>query len=74
MGQCRSPSVSPSRQAVSSSSPAQDELSLFQQFLQEGNPFELPTEKEEETEDVLASNGVRGDFKHLRPIGACFII
>ncbi|XP_034096722.1 syndetin [Gymnodraco acuticeps] len=61
MGQCRSPSVSPSRQAVSSSSPAQDELSLFQQFLQEGNPFELPTEKEEETEDVLASNGYESD-------------
>ncbi|XP_033950304.1 syndetin isoform X1 [Pseudochaenichthys georgianus] len=61
MGQCRSPSISPSRQAVSSSSPAQDELSLFQQFLQEGNPFELPTEKEEETEDVLASNGYESD-------------
>ncbi|KAK1880088.1 Syndetin, partial [Dissostichus eleginoides] len=61
MGQCRSPSVSPSRQAVSSSSPAQEELSLFQQFLQEGNPFELPTEKEEETEDVLASNGYESD-------------
>ncbi|XP_063755616.1 syndetin isoform X2 [Eleginops maclovinus] len=61
MGQCRSPSVSPSRQAVSSTSPAQEELSLFQQFLQEGNPFELPTEKEEETEDVLASNGYESD-------------
>lgn len=59
MGQCRSPSVSPSRQAVSSTGLAQEELSLFQQYLQEGNPFEMHTEhKEEETEDVLASNGV----------------
>lgn len=61
MGQCRSPSVSPSRQAVSSAGPVQEELSLFQQYHQEGNPFEMPAEnKEEETEDVLASNGVRG--------------
>lgn len=59
MGQCRSPSVSPSRQATFSTSPAEEELSLFQQYLQEGNPFEMPAEnKEEETEDVLASNGV----------------
>lgn len=59
MGQCRSPSVSPSRQAASSSGPAQEELSLFQLFLVEGNPFERHIEhKEEETEDVLASNGV----------------
>lgn len=59
MGQCRSPSVSPSRQAMSSTSLAQEEPSLFQQYLQEGNPFEMHTEhKEEETEDVLASNGV----------------
>ncbi|KAM4539941.1 syndetin isoform 2-T2 [Odontesthes bonariensis] len=62
MGQCRSPSISPSRQAVSSSTPAQEELSLFQQFLQEGNPFEMHIEqKEEETEDVLASNGYESD-------------
>ncbi|CAJ1083918.1 syndetin [Xyrichtys novacula] len=62
MGQCRSPSVSPSRQATSSSSPAQEELSLFQQYLQEGNPFEMHTEhREEETEDVLASNGYESD-------------
>ncbi|XP_019946419.1 syndetin isoform X2 [Paralichthys olivaceus] len=62
MGQCRSPSVSPSRQAVSSTTPAQDELSLFQQYLQEGNPFEMHMEqKEEETEDVLASNGYESD-------------
>uniref|UniRef100_A0A8C4HDM0 VPS50 EARP/GARPII complex subunit n=1 Tax=Dicentrarchus labrax TaxID=13489 RepID=A0A8C4HDM0_DICLA len=62
MGQCRSPSVSPSRQAVSSTSPAQEEQSLFQQYLQEGNPFEMHAEnKEEETEDVLASNGYESD-------------
>ncbi|XP_044026955.1 syndetin isoform X4 [Siniperca chuatsi] len=62
MGQCRSPSVSPSRQAVSSTSPAQVEVSLFQQYLQEGNPFEMHAEhKEEETEDVLASNGYESD-------------
>lgn len=59
MGQCRSPSVSPSRQAMASSAQVQEELSLFQQYLQEGNPFEMHIEhKEEETEDVLASNGV----------------
>lgn len=59
MGQCRSPSVSPSRQAASSLGPAQGDLSLFQLFLLEGNPFERHIEhKEEETEDVLASNGV----------------
>ncbi|KAM6899426.1 syndetin isoform 2-T2 [Xenentodon cancila] len=64
MGQSRSPSVSPSRQAASSSSstPFQEELSLFQQYLQEGNPFEMHIEhKEEETEDVLASNGYESD-------------
>uniref|UniRef100_A0A3B4ZT08 VPS50 subunit of EARP/GARPII complex n=1 Tax=Stegastes partitus TaxID=144197 RepID=A0A3B4ZT08_9TELE len=62
MGQCRSPSVSPSRQAVSTTSPPQEELSLFQQYLQEGNPFEMHIEhKEEETEDVLASNGYESD-------------
>ncbi|KAM9383674.1 syndetin isoform 1-T1 [Pholidichthys leucotaenia] len=62
MGQCRSPSVSPSRQAVSTASPAQEELSLFQQYLREGNPFEMHIEhKEEETDDVLASNGYESD-------------
>ncbi|KAG7501373.1 hypothetical protein JOB18_047835 [Solea senegalensis] len=62
MGQCRSPSVSPNRQAMSSNSPAQEELCLFHQFLQEGNPFEMHIEqKEEETEDVLASNGYESD-------------
>lgn len=64
MGQCRSPSVSPSRQlgAPSSSScgaTPPDLLSLFQQYVQDGNPFEMHAEhREEETEDVLASNGV----------------
>lgn len=59
MGQCRSPSISPSRQAASSTGLAQEELSLFQLYLLEGNPFEMHIEhKEEETEDVLASNGV----------------
>uniref|UniRef100_A0A3P9LPB9 VPS50 subunit of EARP/GARPII complex n=1 Tax=Oryzias latipes TaxID=8090 RepID=A0A3P9LPB9_ORYLA len=62
MGQCRSPSVSPSRQAVSSSYAAQEEQSLFQQYVQDGNPFEMHIEeKEEETEDVLASNGYESD-------------
>lgn len=62
MGQCRSPSVSPSRQAAGGSSscgPPLDLLSLFQQYVQDGNPFEMHAEhREEETEDVLASNGV----------------
>ncbi|XP_056274549.1 syndetin isoform X2 [Pseudoliparis swirei] len=61
MGQCRSPSISPSRLAGSSTGPAQGELSLFQQYLQEGNPFEMHEQKEEETEDVLASNGYESD-------------
>nr|XP_020469875.1 syndetin isoform X2 [Monopterus albus] len=62
MGQCRSPSVSPSRQAASLTSPAEKELSLFQEYLQEGNPFEMHIEhKEEESEDVLASNGYESD-------------
>ncbi len=75
MGQCRSPSVSPSRQATSSSSPAQEELSLFQQYLQEGNPFEMHTEhKEEETEDVLASNGVSGeDTANMHSTDSCLV-
>lgn len=56
MGQCRSPSVSPSRQPASSYS---EELSLFAQYVQGGNPFEMQIDnKEEESEDVLASNGV----------------
>lgn len=80
MGQCRSPSVSPSRQAASSTGPAPEQLSLFQQYLQEGNPFEMPAEhREEETEDVLASNGV-GDKKTIstgvsvRCAGVCYTV
>ncbi|KAM6959486.1 syndetin isoform 2-T2 [Aplochiton taeniatus] len=62
MGQCRSPSVSPSRQPGLAGGSAQGELSLFQQFSQEGNPFERTVDhKEEETEDVLASNGYESD-------------
>ncbi|XP_057683765.1 syndetin isoform X2 [Corythoichthys intestinalis] len=56
MDQCRSPSLSPSRKDESTANLIQEELSLFQQYLQEGNPFEMHIEqKEEETEDVLAS-------------------
>lgn len=56
MGQCRSPSVSPSRQPTSSDP---EELSLFEQYILEGNPFEMQIDnKEEESEDVLESNGV----------------
>lgn len=56
MGQCRSPSVSPSRLPESTKP---EDLSLFEQYLQGGNPFEMQIDnKEEETEDVLASNGV----------------
>ncbi|XP_014033994.1 syndetin isoform X2 [Salmo salar] len=60
MGQCRSPSVSPSRQVLSSQD--QEVLSLFELFSQEGNPFERHIDsKDEETEDVLASNGFESD-------------
>ncbi|XP_077446385.1 syndetin isoform X2 [Stigmatopora argus] len=56
MDKCRSPSLSPSRKNESTAIQIQEELSLFQQYLQEGNPFEMHVEqKEEETEDVLAS-------------------
>lgn len=62
MGQGRSPSVSPSRQALSGPGAGQDGLSLFDQFHLEGNPFEMHIDnKEEETEDVLASNGYESD-------------
>lgn len=74
MGQCRSPSVSPSRQAASSSSLPQDEQSLFQQYVQEGNPFEMHSEhKEEETEDVLASNGVSEELSVPQQSDPCRI-
>ncbi|XP_062870171.1 syndetin isoform X1 [Trichomycterus rosablanca] len=59
MGQCRSPSVSPSRKPVSFDP---KDLSLFEQYLQGGNPFEMQIDnKEEESEDVLASNGYESD-------------
>uniref|UniRef100_A0A4W4H427 VPS50 EARP/GARPII complex subunit n=1 Tax=Electrophorus electricus TaxID=8005 RepID=A0A4W4H427_ELEEL len=59
MGQCRSPSVSPSRHPATSD-PVQ--LSLFEQYLHGGNPFEMQIDnKEEDTEDVLASNGYESD-------------
>ncbi|XP_073714379.1 syndetin isoform X1 [Misgurnus anguillicaudatus] len=59
MGQCRSPSVSPSRLPEFTKP---EDLSLFEQFLQGGNPFEMQIDnKEEETEDVLASNGYESD-------------
>uniref|UniRef100_A0A3Q2Z7J8 VPS50 subunit of EARP/GARPII complex n=1 Tax=Hippocampus comes TaxID=109280 RepID=A0A3Q2Z7J8_HIPCM len=62
MDQCRSPPLSPSRQGASSAIQIQEQLCLFQQYLQDGNPFEMHIEqKEEETEDVLASNGYESD-------------
>lgn len=61
LGQCRSPSVSPSKQTSSGAAPGL-ELGLFQQYLQGGNPFEMHMEqKDEESEDVLASNGYESD-------------
>ncbi|KAI5621830.1 syndetin isoform X1 [Silurus asotus] len=59
MGQCRSPSASPSRQPTSRDP---DQLILFEQYIQEGNPFEMQIDnKEEESEDVLASNGYESE-------------
>lgn len=56
MGQSRSPSVSPSKQATSL---VQADTTLFEQYLQGGNPFEMQIDsKEDETDDVLGSNGV----------------
>ncbi|XP_012502846.1 PREDICTED: coiled-coil domain-containing protein 132 [Propithecus coquereli] len=55
MEQSRSPSVSPSKQPVSTSSKT---VTLFEQYCSGGNPFEIQANhKDEETEDVLASNG-----------------
>ncbi|CAL1590009.1 unnamed protein product [Knipowitschia caucasica] len=60
LSQCRSPSVSPSKQSSSGVVPGGG--GLFQLYLQEGNPFEMHLEqKEEESEDVLASNGYESD-------------
>ncbi|XP_036411486.1 syndetin [Megalops cyprinoides] len=59
MGQSRSPSVSPSRQASAANVA---DTSLFQQYYQGGNPFEMQIDnKEDEAEDVLASNGYESD-------------
>lgn len=59
MGQSRSPSVSPSKHASTASTAA---MSLFEQYHNGGNPFEMQTDsKDDETEDVLASNGYESD-------------
>ncbi|XP_076979886.1 syndetin isoform X3 [Tamandua tetradactyla] len=59
MEQSRSPSVSPSKQATSTSSKT---VTLFEQYCSGGNPFEIQANrKDEETEDVLASNGYESD-------------
>lgn len=56
MEQSRSPSVSPSKQPASAISTA---VTLFEQYCNGGNPFEIQADsKDDETEDVLASNGV----------------
>ncbi|XP_078519783.1 syndetin [Lissotriton helveticus] len=59
LGHSRSPSVSPSKQ---SSAAASTVLSLFEQYCDDGNPFEIQVDnKDDETEDVLASNGYESD-------------
>uniref|UniRef100_A0A2K6G8M6 VPS50 subunit of EARP/GARPII complex n=1 Tax=Propithecus coquereli TaxID=379532 RepID=A0A2K6G8M6_PROCO len=66
MEQSRSPSVSPSKQPVSTSSKT---VTLFEQYCSGGNPFEIQANhKDEETEDVLASNGVCEEIIRL---GSC---
>ncbi|XP_036594519.1 syndetin isoform X4 [Trichosurus vulpecula] len=60
MEQSRSPSVSPSKQPASSASSVAP--TLFEQYCSGGNPFEIQANsKDEETEDVLASNGYESD-------------
>ncbi|MEJ1280947.1 VPS50 EARP/GARPII complex subunit [Cricetulus griseus] len=57
--QSRSPSVSPSKQPSATSSKP---VTLFEQYCSGGNPFEIQANhKDEETEDVLASNGYESD-------------
>ncbi|XP_018413087.1 PREDICTED: syndetin [Nanorana parkeri] len=57
--QSRSPSMSPSKQASATDSAT---LSLFDQYISEGNPFEIQASmKDDETEDVLAANGYESD-------------
>ncbi|XP_025921144.1 syndetin isoform X3 [Apteryx rowi] len=59
MEQSRSPSVSPSKQPASAISTA---ATLFEQYCSGGNPFEIQANsKDDETEDVLASNGYESD-------------
>uniref|UniRef100_A0A8C5R3H3 VPS50 subunit of EARP/GARPII complex n=1 Tax=Leptobrachium leishanense TaxID=445787 RepID=A0A8C5R3H3_9ANUR len=59
LGQSRSPSMSPSKQVSSADSAS---LSLFDQYSSGGNPFEIQAAmKDDETEDVLASNGYESD-------------
>ncbi|XP_058534121.1 syndetin [Ochotona princeps] len=57
--QSRSPSVSPSKQLASTSSKT---VTLFEQYCSGGNPFEVQANhRDDETEDVLASNGYESD-------------
>ncbi|XP_040821085.1 syndetin [Ochotona curzoniae] len=57
--QSRSPSVSPSKQPASTSSKT---VTLFEQYCHGGNPFEVQdNHRDDETEDVLASNGYESD-------------
>ncbi|XP_066483524.1 syndetin isoform X2 [Tiliqua scincoides] len=59
MAQSRSPSVSPSKQP---SSEIERTETLFEQYCNGGNPFEIQANnKDDETEDVLASNGYESD-------------
>ncbi|XP_030056373.1 syndetin isoform X2 [Microcaecilia unicolor] len=54
LGQSQSPSVSPSKHPSSATS-------LFEQYCNGGNPFEIQADKDDETEDVLAANGYESD-------------
>ncbi|XP_032093285.1 syndetin isoform X1 [Thamnophis elegans] len=59
MGQSRSPTVSPSKQPALET---EGDLTLFEQYRNGGNPFEIQANnKDDETEDVLASNGYESD-------------
>uniref|UniRef100_A0A0K8RWW1 Coiled-coil domain-containing protein 132-like n=1 Tax=Crotalus horridus TaxID=35024 RepID=A0A0K8RWW1_CROHD len=59
MAQSRSPTVSPNKQPTLET---EGDLTLFEQYCNGGNPFEIQANnKEEETEDVLASNGYESD-------------
>nr|XP_028605912.1 syndetin isoform X2 [Podarcis muralis] len=59
MAQSRSPSVSPSKQPASE---IERTITLFEQYCNGGNPFEIQANnRDDETEDVLASNGYESD-------------